>query len=113
MKSLRKIRLYKGLHLEHVSIDCGITIASLSHIERGKQSPGKEIRDSLEKYFGEHINWLDTPELKIEAINPASNWTDTERQFRGLIRQIKSLSAEEQKAFVTSAIRHMKNIIDK
>ena len=63
MKSLRQIRLSKGIYLEHVATDTGVTIASLSLMERGNISPNEATRKRLEKYFDEKINWIATPNL--------------------------------------------------
>jgi transcriptional regulator with XRE-family HTH domain len=110
MRNLRKIRQTKGLLLSDIAPYCGMSKASISYIERGLQIPGVAVRKSLELYFGERINWLDIPTLDIEAIDPASDWNDTERQFRGLIRRIKSLPDDERQAFLSSAIKHLKNL---
>lgn len=71
MKSLRKLRLEKGIHLEHVWKDTGITIASLSHIERGDQTPAEITRQRLESYFDERINWLESTKTNYEPEEPA------------------------------------------
>ena len=70
MKSLRKIRLEKGIHLAHVSQDTEITIPMLSNIERGSHVANNKTRKSLERYFDQKINWLDVP-INIDPKVPA------------------------------------------
>jgi transcriptional regulator with XRE-family HTH domain len=110
MRGLRKIRLSKGIRLEHVVADCSVNIATLSAIERGEQVPSTKTRIALERYFDESINWLDVPRLSDN--DPVkSNWLDCEKDFRSLCRRVVSLPTYQKIAFILSSIRHLRKLM--
>ena len=111
MQSLKSLRKEQNLTLEELSEKTGITIATLSNLEKGKNTPHTDTRLKLSKELGV-INWLDTPYIEDWPRGPECTWIDAERSFRSLIHEITSLGKEEQKAFCEAAIRHLKRIMN-
>jgi len=109
MKSLRITRKTKGLTLENVSTLTGVSVSTLSSIEKGKSTAQIITRTKVERELGP-INWLDAPMIDAEPRNPKCDWTYCERSFRVLLHEIASLSNEEQKAFCTAAIKHLQRL---
>lgn len=107
MKSLKQLRIEKGLYLKDIELSLGIGQPNLSQIENGKQCPDLLTRHRLEQYFGERINWLDTPNINTTARNP-TNWNSAEREFRSFIRSVSGLPKDERTVFLSSIIKHLR-----
>lgn len=69
-KSLKELRIEKGLTLQKMSSISGINIARLSIIERGVESPNTLTRLILEQIFNQPIKWIDATDKKVRYINP-------------------------------------------
>lgn len=108
MKGLRKLRRSKGYTLAKLAHLTGISTGTLSLIENGLVTPFLNTRGQLRSHLGENINFLDVPALKVEAIDPPSNWDQTERLYREFLRCLASLPSDERRAMTRSAIKHLK-----
>lgn len=106
MKSLRQIRLSRGITLKDMEQSIGINVSFLSEIERGLRSPSILTRHRLNLYFGEKINWFDTVTLKPFKLYQ-TDWNSTEMEFRSLFRMICGLPTNERKEFCVTAIKHL------
>jgi transcriptional regulator with XRE-family HTH domain len=109
MKSLRQLRLSKGLKLTDVEYSLGISQALLSEMERNVRVPNKLTRQRLEVYFGERINWLETPTISIGSIHP-TNWYNTEKAFRSLLRKIEGLPDYMKDDFIVTSLKHLRKL---
>jgi transcriptional regulator with XRE-family HTH domain len=49
---LTQIRKSRGLSLDDVAVKVGTTAGTLSRVERGEQTPKKELARSLHEFFG-------------------------------------------------------------
>lgn len=111
MKSLRQTRLDKGLTQQELTSLIGtrnnttVSLSVLSYIERGINVPDHATRRRIEAVLG-RINWLDVPRIPTEARRD-TEWDETERDFRGLVRMIAGLPQEQQLPFLRTAIRHL------
>jgi len=110
MNSLRQARKAKKWTLKNLSDMCGMTIAHLSWMERGKMIPTIITRVRLEMLLNERIDFLHVPNLNIEPLNPPADWNACEREFRFLLKMIKSLPVEERNEFCVTAGRHIRKL---
>jgi transcriptional regulator with XRE-family HTH domain len=106
MKSLKQLRQEKGLTLIEVEKLSGINNVQLNEFETGKHIPGVTNRKMLENFYGEKINFLDVP-IKVIQREPASDWNDTEREFRYLLKMVASLPSDEMESFCRTSSYHL------
>jgi transcriptional regulator with XRE-family HTH domain len=111
MNSLKQTRVDRGIKRKDIANSLGINLSNLSPLESGKQIATALTRKRLELFFGQKINWLDTPFINTSP-RYATEWNEVERAFRSLIRMIGGLRADEQKAFIKSALRHLHKLGD-
>lgn len=109
MKSLRQLRLSKGLKLSDLEQSLAICNSLLSEMERGLRSPNKLTRVRIESFFGEPINWLDVPNLNTEPKYP-TNWFEVERHYRILLRLINGLPDDVKDEFIITSLKHLRKL---
>lgn len=109
MKSLRQLRLSKGLKLSEIEQSLAISQSLLSEMERNVRVPNRLTRQRLEIYFGERVNWLEVPTLTSVSTYP-SNWFNAEKTFRSLYRMIGSLPDDVKDQFILTSIKHLRKL---
>ncbi len=112
METLRQARKNKGYSLRNLRELSGITVPHLSWLENGKVLPSLVTRARLEEILEERINWLDVS-FQITAREPSADWDDCERDFRYLLKSVKSLPETERNEFIKSAKRHLNSLLIK
>lgn len=109
MKSLRELRKLNGFTLAMLRIKTNVTIAQLSRMENGLSVPSRATRKTLEKFFGEQINWLNTEYIYILPHKP-TQWLDVEIEFRRFCRLLTGLSENNKKKFIPIACKYLKKL---
>lgn len=66
---LRRARITRQKTLQEVSRECGMDVGNLSRIERGEQTPGKDVLDRIVTYFGGAVTEMEVlfPERYVGA----------------------------------------------
>jgi len=113
MKSLRQIRREKNLTLNDIAELIGVTRANVSLYERGIVSPQLSTRQRLEQFFGEPLNWIDTPAIDDRPREEPCSWNDTEREFRYFLHMVASLKVKQRRDFINAVIRHLQRLRDR
>ena len=100
-KSLRRLRIDRGLLLKDMADDLGFTSAYLSSIENGKRKPSLDLVDKvIEKYMlsdDEVAEIMDSYHLTLQTINIDTTYATSNQAELGLVfaRSINSLSEDQ------------------
>lgn len=79
MPTLKELRLNKGLTLQVVSQETGISISALSKYENGMTAVSADIKNILERYFGEEFTTI--PPLTYKNYKEALETLEAAKQL--------------------------------
>ena len=104
---LRAARKLKGLSLEKLSELSGVTLLTVSNIERRKTMPNLQTKEKLEAALGVKINWLAGKGLR-QIKDDRIQFSAMEYRLRRLIYDLNFLNSREQAEFVSLAKMYLK-----
>jgi len=108
---LRDSRELKKLSQEKLAVLSGVTQPTISMIETGKATPHATTRRKLEKVLGRRINWLPTKDQRVlRPTGKGTPWEFAEKEFRRALASINLLNKDQQKDFIKTAKRYLKEL---
>lgn len=97
-KYVKEKRLQLGMSREELANLADTTSTVIYRIETGRENPGKELSERVQKALGVIINngWVEEPiHVSIESIRKASEEVNEYKKFKSIIRSLYSMTPED------------------
>lgn len=94
-KYVKEKRLQLGLSREELANLADTTSTVIYRIETGRENPGKELSERVQKALGVIINngWVEEPiHVSIESMRNASKEVDEYKEFRSIVRALYEMT---------------------
>lgn len=97
-KYVKEKRLQLGMSREELANLADTTSTVIYRIETGRENPGKELSERVQKALGVIIDngWVKEPiHISIECMRRASGEVDAYKEFKSIIRALYSMTPED------------------